>query len=1055
MSEQNYLGLGVVFKGIDDGFNKSIKDARKGLGKASAQMDKLKESMDSFSSESFAKKMRTTSDEAATAAEGMVQKANDSFKSSGTGISAIKAPDVSSMQESFMKMPETLEPISTGLGKVQDSLRSFGVEKDKIIKNILWFNETAASMEKATKGPASGLNNMKDSAAGAADAMANVIPKQSKGLMGMFGNSLSTIGNGAKYAGGKVKALGTMVRGFTRFVSADLLSNSKPITDFLTGDQNIAQYVKDWDKLKVTMGRIFSPKDVNAFMKANLENLKVNGVSADEAARMAMGMNSFGMSLKETTKVLPMMGQMVGVLGMNADNVARMFGQGVKQLKIMPTQMTNIVKKTMTLGKAFGFVDMVEDLPELIGFTADAMNKLGGKTRRSADETIMSLSKLSGQYRKMGLDSKSAAAASGQFLSSQTDMQRSIKRMNAGMDPLNDNFFELTAEMSRAGGLDFNQAQEMLNLPADKLAEEGHRLYELAKKQGVGSGDRFEETWRAVFGDTAATMLINGEELGKAGNAAEKAAAAMNPNAEWDKAIASQKKSFDFSDKLLKANRELLDIQTKFAIKNSFLETQKDQTKQLQYFQDAVADVNSELGEALILLDAFRTGGLSTALNQLGMDGTLAAQMSENAKVVEAFAKGLLQAGGGATFLTGLLGGLLGSLGSIIALVSKVPGLFGGGFAGGAEKKPGFLARTGTAISKTFPKAISAIKVAAKWGGRFLGIAGSALAFAGDFMDAKDDFSKGNTGRGLATVAFGKTDPNATFKDVASNVGSQALKWGGLGATIGSFIAPGIGTAIGAGIGAAFGAAGALIKQAIDGKWIDQISDAMAPIWEKVKTMAGNAFGNLGEMMGAGLSGFGKWVGKVINDAMGGLKGMFENLIPDSLEPKLKAIFSFLEPVIDKIKNAFASLKEAIAGFFSAMSVSNDSMIGKVFNRFLAGAGSTNAVVQASVPVPNAPAKAVAAQTAPMQKEAPMNAALGAAFLPTTSEPTSPGSTDSLISAVMDMKLTLQKELQALAAKPVNVTLVGDAAKFFKEQSARARDAAGRAGNGEAIAGAT
>jgi hypothetical protein len=106
---------------------------------------------------------------------------------------------------------------------------------------------------------------------------------------------------------------------------------------------------------------------------------------------------------------------------------------------------------------------------------------------------------------------------------------------------------------------------------------------------------------------------------------------------------------------------------------------------------------------------------------------------------------------------------------------------------------------------------------------RTRGSVGGGGAGAGRFA-AGSMFGPGSIGRG-GLYALGGTLASGAFDQIVGEQDgsvddaiSNALQWGGIGAGIGSFIAPGVGTAIGGGLGAVGGAAYTLLGDAT-GLW--------------------------------------------------------------------------------------------------------------------------------------------------------------------------------------------------------------------------------------------
>lgn len=167
---------------------------------------------------------------------------------------------------------------------------------------------------------------------------------------------------------------------------------------------------------------------------------------------------------------------------------------------------------------------------------------------------------------------------------------------------------------------------------------------------------------------------------------------------------------------------------------------------------------------------------------------------------------------------------------------------------------------------------------------------------------------KGKIAKGLATTAFGSEMKEATAKGVLKNVGKQAAKWGGLGATVGTFIAPGIGTAIGAGIGAAVGAIGSFIKAMWEKGYIQKLGRMLKQNW--LGAIAGGAIGTLvspglGTLLGAV---GGSWAQKKLRNPE------FRKKMKDTITRSLQKVVAFTKIIWEKFKKVAAWAKTEIWG---------------------------------------------------------------------------------------------------------------------------------------------
>jgi len=152
--------------------------------------------------------------------------------------------------------------------------------------------------------------------------------------------------------------------------------------------------------------------------------------------------------------------------------------------------------------------------------------------------------------------------------------------------------------------------------------------------------------------------------------------------------------------------------------------------------------------------------------------------------------------------------------------------------------------------------------------GAFLGPLGAALSFVPDALE------------GFKTGSFMK----ALFGGVESSLGLQALKWGSLGATIGSFIAPGMGTALGGALGASVGVLGGYLTtqtltdlgKALE-RWfqstLPKVGQFLGEIFGKASAHASFALKNLFEAVTSP-----QWWAKVAHSIWNFVKGIFDGI---------------------------------------------------------------------------------------------------------------------------------------------------------------------------------
>jgi len=186
-----------------------------------------------------------------------------------------------------------------------------------------------------------------------------------------------------------------------------------------------------------------------------------------------------------------------------------------------------------------------------------------------------------------------------------------------------------------------------------------------------------------------------------------------------------------------------------------------------------------------------------------------------------------------------------------------------------------------------------------------LAVAIPALIFIGGLLSdlfrkegAISFFKKGEIGKGIMTLLFGRDISKKGKKGKLLGLGKQALKWGGLGASIGFLAGGPLGALIGFFAGAAFGAIGGLVKMGIDSGFFKKVFGNIKQwgkekLIEPIKKIVGKIFDWVKEFISASFSE--KIV--MIKEVFGNLWGWIK------------------EKIIEPAKEVFGKAFEKIGGF--------------------------------------------------------------------------------------------------------------------------------------------
>ncbi len=172
----------------------------------------------------------------------------------------------------------------------------------------------------------------------------------------------------------------------------------------------------------------------------------------------------------------------------------------------------------------------------------------------------------------------------------------------------------------------------------------------------------------------------------------------------------------------------------------------------------------------------------------------------------------------------------------------------------------------------SFLKNINPLKLLSMLG--FVGIfAGLTLSDIFGEGGAIEFFKKGEVGKAILTALFGKDNSQKGGAGKLLGLGKQALKWGALGAAIGTIV-PGLGTIVGGLVGIGLGLAGGLVKLGIDTGFFTKVWAGInkeGTTLNKIAKILTKAamFGALGAIVGTVVPGLGTMIGAFFGMGLG------------------------------------------------------------------------------------------------------------------------------------------------------------------------------------------
>jgi len=826
MADKKYLGLGVIFKAIDQDFTKTSKQVQGSLSSTSNHLDKVQNSInklefdnlnnlfstfklfeDSISQKDYFGSLQSglyaleddlvnfTNFSKQAAENEQLQKHLITLRDNGRitqeqFISLSKAmgdisdlnfplPNVDTLNELSQFMEEQREFIprmSSGLDGW--SLSTLGLENaiDKVnrqfkaqqkVKSINKYKVELENLHRQGKISSkdfqkitTDLNKLSDS-----------FIKRARDPESFF----KKIYNGAKYASAPMRDLGSKIFDLGKTVIANLPS----VTEGLIGSGEVGQLGSDLDFLKTKMSLVMNDDQANKFNNSLMGVMRTTGMTADQAGNLANAMNRYGVSVEDSTELMPFLGDLVGKMGLDGQQVAEMGGQLTRTLGMSVDQAKNLTKRFYQMGKARGFVDFLEDMPEITKEVNASFKQLGITNAKVADKAIMSNAALTSMYRGLNIEQKTAVQAALKMQKALTGMSMDIKRLSVGLEPENfDAMIDVAGEITRLTGKSADEAFQMIQDGAKDTEGFMKNMMNIANLPTTTEKDlvRLSEITRKIMGDEAADILMNKDLRDRAASSSFKALqeeAKLKEKGE-DPLAKDQERltaTFKVTQDLFKTNKELLQAMAEMEGKGAILKSWNDQLGEWQKKQDAIVRGSAE-GELLIAAFVQQAAGLAGLANLAGLDnlGKGLATAGANAQVLETALRsisGLTSglSGFGAIFAS-LAFGTLPALFKIIGKVIPLGKIFGLGKGDGGGGGGSFLGKMVQNLSKA-GSALGNFAIGVK--DKFVGLGSSVLSKLGGFSSSVADKFGGLASSALSKVSHFTGSVTSKFGEMISN----------------------------------------------------------------------------------------------------------------------------------------------------------------------------------------------------------------------------------------------------------------------------------------------
>lgn len=435
-------------------------------------------------------------------------------------------------------------------------------------------------------------------------AIDNGLSKSLKGISGQMESakgSMDSLGKAANGAGGKGLFAG-LSNGLQTIGLGKIVSELGHIRQSL-GDagSGLNTFAVDIDFLNAKMQTAFTGKEAAEFQSKMIGLYRATGLTADAAGTLAESFGNAGMAMSDIKASLPVVGTLVGKLGMGASEVAGMFSTGVTKLGATGDEMSDLTKQVFKLQKQYKLTNLMEDMPGIVDNVTKNSLKFGRVNTQQAMRSTIEITKMAAAFRKVGLSQDEAKGAALGLNDLFTDMTLSLDKARLGFG-MSEELGKMQQALGRVSGKAVGEFNEMI---ASGASPAEITKYVQSVYKGLEFSPDQQKTLRygieQAFGvDVANQLTTFGDQMQKAGAEAEKAGEKMKPPgaefADFDKKLSGTLKVVENQ---MKAAEDMVQVMNQLTNKGAYLKSMQQMAKGFDNLTKIISDPNSFLGQIM------------------------------------------------------------------------------------------------------------------------------------------------------------------------------------------------------------------------------------------------------------------------------------------------------------------------------------------------------------------------------------------------------------------------------------------------------------------------
>lgn len=431
-----------------------------------------------------------------------------------------------------------------------------------------------------------------------------------KALQGA-GDTLAKVSAAANKGGGNI--FGNLTEGFKLLSLSKIGGTLDEIQSGVAGTgHGINEAAKELDFMRAKMTAALDPKLASQFTSQLMGMTVSMGLTADQADTIANNLLNSGVAVDKMGESLPMIGTLVGKMGMDAGSVSNMFGQMQGYLHMSSRQAAGLTKEIFKLQKDYQLTNLMESLPEIVSNVYDNMLKLGKYTPEMASRMVQDVTKMAASFQKLGLSQSKATQTATGFNDKVNEVRTAFKDLQAGLDPQS-NIIQDIYDAFGSGGLN---ATDLVNaIKSGKVSNEDI----MKKMQGMLEGldetqkNNVIQRLRRTFGDDITNiigpMAKNMNDVNA--QAAVQAKKVGTADDAWKGLTGQLNGTLQVSEKLRDAAKSYVDTLATLMEKGNIMKGLQAWTNAYMEQAKQVADIGSAWGEARRMLAAYNAVGLA------------------------------------------------------------------------------------------------------------------------------------------------------------------------------------------------------------------------------------------------------------------------------------------------------------------------------------------------------------------------------------------------------------------------------------------------------------